>query len=806
MAPTMLLPQTVDRKGNENTRRRSLCDVSIAPKWQQRRPSDSGVIKPQVDLIQRITPNMRRPAPPCFVTPRMAFSTQFTFDSPSSPVEVLTSSSPMFVALRSVKSMRKSWFNFSLRHLGTSKKVLLALLLITIATTAFVIRKFKESSQESESQGPWKHSNFQCREGKACPLKHSSVKKTLLRQIDMIEETSKLKRAVDEHVHPGKGDDSFPHVNKEEVYQEDRLPNGRPSATSASHNSHSRSFNSDERPSSTVKSNVYESRHLGGDLERTVVADYDSWSESKLENVHNYPSSAGSQAWAPVKTPPISQSWHKDQNPHRAYPQVQITTTDHTLQQTPTNEQNKVTVNKISRTRPLPQTPDHNTLSDIKDNLGANVRFENERVQVDGQFQTNDAVKGKTSGPPRLQYLEKYHAQIPTQPMAEAHGPAHNKTLIQAPIQARGKSQGNSPTTDHPSRSHSQGPVHTHDHVQEQIRTPHVQPRVPVQAESPGHSQVQIQTPAPSPSPALGHTHNQVRARAPVPAPGHAQIHDKVQAQTGAQAQAQTGAQAQVQAQAQVPAPGHAQIHDKVQAQTGAQARVQAQVQVQAPAPGHAQIHDKVQAQTGAQAQFQVQAQAQAQAQVHDQAQSRSLARGHIQTQSPNQNEVQSQIIHSHDFPRASNTVNGRLQAQAQQQNQQWSQVPAETRGSVHQGGLPGNYRHVGIQHGSLEGVSGSLRVHEQGTAQHGNAYPGTGAHLPVQDSRQQVYMQQQQQHPHLGSGGNRYVGQMPGSIGVNDPRLYTNGNYHVVHHNVNSNHGYKRVPPNVNPRVYHEL
>lgn len=124
---------------NSPARRYSMLDVSLAPKWRPRSASMSVVdvsnFSSHIGGIMN-----RRPATPCttpcFVSPRMAFTSQFSYDS---PIQVL-SSSP-----RALSKLHK----FSLRNLSHRCQMLLILVFLGLAATLFLVRTISESKQHN---------------------------------------------------------------------------------------------------------------------------------------------------------------------------------------------------------------------------------------------------------------------------------------------------------------------------------------------------------------------------------------------------------------------------------------------------------------------------------------------------------------------------------------------------------------------------------------------------------------------------------------------------------------------------------
>ncbi|KAK7063142.1 hypothetical protein SK128_014479 [Halocaridina rubra] len=90
-----------------------------------------------------INSSHRAPATPCFVSPRMAFSTQFDYDS---PIQVLTSSSPCVFKPMSLKRWSSPC---SLKRLTPHCKALLILLLLSLAASLYFIRNSRESRDHS---------------------------------------------------------------------------------------------------------------------------------------------------------------------------------------------------------------------------------------------------------------------------------------------------------------------------------------------------------------------------------------------------------------------------------------------------------------------------------------------------------------------------------------------------------------------------------------------------------------------------------------------------------------------------------
>ncbi|XP_068216467.1 uncharacterized protein [Palaemon carinicauda] len=115
----------------QERRRSSMSHLSTNEKWRPRSAS-TGVI--EVSPVTNFY-SQRGPATPCFVSPRMAFSTQFNYDS---PIQVLTSSSPgVFMPMSVPKIPRR----YSLKRLPLKCKALLSTLLLSLAICLYVFRK-----------------------------------------------------------------------------------------------------------------------------------------------------------------------------------------------------------------------------------------------------------------------------------------------------------------------------------------------------------------------------------------------------------------------------------------------------------------------------------------------------------------------------------------------------------------------------------------------------------------------------------------------------------------------------------------
>nr|XP_045614533.1 uncharacterized protein LOC123768180 isoform X2 [Procambarus clarkii] len=129
------------------TRRHSMLDVSLAPKWRPRSASMSvvDVTKFSPQFTSGTGLMTRRPSPtpcttPCFVSPRMAFSTQFAYDS---PLQILSSGSPQ--ALVKLKS------KFGLKRLSRRWKIFLILVFSVLAGTLFLVRTLGDNVQTKQN-------------------------------------------------------------------------------------------------------------------------------------------------------------------------------------------------------------------------------------------------------------------------------------------------------------------------------------------------------------------------------------------------------------------------------------------------------------------------------------------------------------------------------------------------------------------------------------------------------------------------------------------------------------------------------
>ncbi|XP_071515484.1 uncharacterized protein [Panulirus ornatus] len=118
-------------------RRHSLLEVSQSSRWRPRSAS-MGMVDPN-NFLTNSEGGKRRASPspcttPCFVSPRMAFSTQFSYDS---PIQILTSSSSGVLSPRSVSKFKR---RCSLRSLPHCCKMFLILLFFVIASGLFIHR------------------------------------------------------------------------------------------------------------------------------------------------------------------------------------------------------------------------------------------------------------------------------------------------------------------------------------------------------------------------------------------------------------------------------------------------------------------------------------------------------------------------------------------------------------------------------------------------------------------------------------------------------------------------------------------
>lgn len=84
--------------------------------------------------------SQRTPATPCFVSPRMAFSTQFSYDS---PIQILTSSSPRVLTPAAVSKLKG---RCSLKRLSRRWKIVFIMFFTALGTGLFVSRKMSEIS------------------------------------------------------------------------------------------------------------------------------------------------------------------------------------------------------------------------------------------------------------------------------------------------------------------------------------------------------------------------------------------------------------------------------------------------------------------------------------------------------------------------------------------------------------------------------------------------------------------------------------------------------------------------------------
>lgn len=129
-------------------RRHSSYDVSLAPKWRHR-SSSLGLVNVaglSPGVAQMNTYSQRAPATPCFMSPRMAFSTQFSCDS---PIQILTSGKGHnMLDPGSIPRMR-----YSLKRIPRRCKIVLILLLIGIGAALFVNRKLYDLSSTNVCDG-----------------------------------------------------------------------------------------------------------------------------------------------------------------------------------------------------------------------------------------------------------------------------------------------------------------------------------------------------------------------------------------------------------------------------------------------------------------------------------------------------------------------------------------------------------------------------------------------------------------------------------------------------------------------------
>ncbi|XP_047486575.1 RNA polymerase II degradation factor 1-like [Penaeus chinensis] len=129
-------------------RRHSLLDVTLAPKWRHRSHSLSlvNVSGFSPGLSQMSTSGSQRtPATPCFVSPRMAFSTQFSYDS---PIQILTSSNPRILTPGMVSQLKG---RFSMKRLSRRWKIVLIMFFTALGAGLFISRKMGEISSMNKS-------------------------------------------------------------------------------------------------------------------------------------------------------------------------------------------------------------------------------------------------------------------------------------------------------------------------------------------------------------------------------------------------------------------------------------------------------------------------------------------------------------------------------------------------------------------------------------------------------------------------------------------------------------------------------
>ncbi|XP_063599746.1 putative uncharacterized protein DDB_G0271606 [Penaeus indicus] len=141
-------------------RRHSLLDVSLAPKWRHRSHS-LGLVNVSgfsPGLSQMSTSGSQRtPATPCFVSPRMAFSTQFSYDS---PIQILTSSSPGALTPAAVSKLKG---RCSMKRLSRRWKIVLIMFFTALGTGLFISRKMSEiSSMHKSSCEDGEHGEHGC--------------------------------------------------------------------------------------------------------------------------------------------------------------------------------------------------------------------------------------------------------------------------------------------------------------------------------------------------------------------------------------------------------------------------------------------------------------------------------------------------------------------------------------------------------------------------------------------------------------------------------------------------------------------
>ncbi|XP_066940262.1 uncharacterized protein [Macrobrachium rosenbergii] len=124
-------------------RRRSMSYLSTNDKWRPRSAS-TGVL--ELSPVSNFY-SQRGPATPCFVSPRMAFSTQFNYDS---PIQVLTSSSPGVFRPMSVPRIPG---RYSLKRLPLKCKALLTVTLLSLAMCLYLLRTSIDESIDCNLSG-----------------------------------------------------------------------------------------------------------------------------------------------------------------------------------------------------------------------------------------------------------------------------------------------------------------------------------------------------------------------------------------------------------------------------------------------------------------------------------------------------------------------------------------------------------------------------------------------------------------------------------------------------------------------------
>lgn len=105
----------------------------------------------------------RAPATPCFMSPRMAFSTQFTHDS---PIEILTSPKGRLPFLSNSSRLSKK---LSMRRLSRRCKILLILVFALAGAGLFVNRKMNEYAAPESSPEMCSGEDQECEEDHVHP-------------------------------------------------------------------------------------------------------------------------------------------------------------------------------------------------------------------------------------------------------------------------------------------------------------------------------------------------------------------------------------------------------------------------------------------------------------------------------------------------------------------------------------------------------------------------------------------------------------------------------------------------------------